>query len=315
MKRRALLLSRLLALSLLLAALGADAAEQAVANDQGPALLAEFFSSHDSEALKIYSFSTGYAPYYVTQERLGGVVARQLNFSQPGWALRGEQLAIQQRSKTRDSWTQFELGFTHLGHNSLAGAFNRGWFDDSGRSAEVFAERALVDSRRSIEKNLSATLVGAAADLPLSEHSVATGYLAAQYMEDNNWRSHMRLKLSYELNPAPAAVQVQARVRSIRASNPFTGNYFNPKAFDEVLLGTFIRFDHLDWRLNLWMGAGQQRADGNTRNAYVVEARLQAPRMAEVPVHASLTVGVRRDGARGEGYTYRYIMGNLGVRF
>ena len=27
----------------------------------GPALLAEFFSSHDSEALKIYSFSTGYA--------------------------------------------------------------------------------------------------------------------------------------------------------------------------------------------------------------------------------------------------------------
>lgn len=285
------------------------------ASNEGPALLGEFFASRDSENMEITSVSSGLALDYVTQDRMTGVLARQLSFTQSGWSREGQQVALQHRQKTRDGWLQMEINATHLGHTSMAGAVTRGWFDDSGRSTEIFAERMLVDSQRGIEKNLSSTMAGGAADLPLGEHAVASGYVAAQYVEDNNWRSHVRLKLAYEINPAPAAMQLQVRARSIRASHPFTGNYFNPKAFEELLVGAFFRFDHRDWRFNLWAGAGPQRADAITRNAYVVEARLLAPRMAEVPVHASLTIGARRDGAREGGYSYYYIMGNLGYRY
>lgn len=297
----------------LLAAVFIPLAAQAA--DDGPGLLADFSLSRDSEQFEISTASAGFAPYYVTQDRLAGVLTRQLRYSQPGWSRDGEQVSLQDRRKSRNGWQQLEINATHLGRSSVGGSFTRGWFDDTGRSSEVFAERNLVDSQRAIDKDIAATLIGAAVDIPLDEFAAASGYAAVQYIEDNNWRSHIRLKLSLELNPAPATAQLQARVRSIHASRPFTGNYYNPKAFEEVLFGLFLRFDHQDWRFNLWAGAGPQRADAVTRTAYVIEARLQTPRLAEVPVHASLTVGARRDGARESGYSYRYIMGNIGYRY
>ncbi len=286
-----------------------------VAADNGPAALAEFTSSRDSEHLEISSLSAGIAPSYITQDRLTGVLVRGLRFAQPDWSQSGQQVMFVDRRKDRAGWQQLEIGATQLGRSSVAGAFTRGWFDDTGRSAELFVERSRVESKAAIEKNISATLAGVAADVPLGEHVMASGYVAAQYLEDQNWRSHVRLRLSVEFNPAPAAAQLQVRMRSIRASHPFTGNYYNPKAFEEVLVGTYFRIDHRDWRFTLWAGAGPQRADAATQSAYVAEARVIAPRMAEVPLHASLAFGVRRDGARESGYAYRYIMANLGYRY
>jgi hypothetical protein len=285
------------------------------AAEDGPAALGDFFSSLDSESLEIASAASGIAPLYITPERLTGVVVRGLRYAQPDWHRNGQQLSWIDRRKGRDGWQQAEINATHVGRGSVGGAFTRGWFDDTGNSSEVFVERSRIESKAALEKNLSATLAGAAADFRVGANALASGYLAAQYLEDQNWRSHVRLKLSYEFNPEPAAAQLQLRLRSIRASHPFTRNYYNPKAFDEVLVGAFFRVDHLDWRFTLWAGAGPQRADATTQHAYVLEARVIAPRMAEVPLHASLAFGARRDGARDGGYAYRYVMGNLGYRY
>lgn len=277
--------------------------------------LGELGFSRDSDGLEASAFSRGAAPFHAAPYRYTGILARTLRYSQAGWVADGKAIALQDRRRYSDGWLHIDAGLARLGGTSVSAAVSRGWFDESGRSVELMLERNLVDSREGIEKNLTATLVGVGGDLPLTTATMLTGTAAVQYVEDNNWRTHLRLRLSHEIVAAPAAVQLQARYRGIRADNPHTGNYFNPRSFDEVLFGAFWRVDRSDWRGILWAGAGTQRVDGNTQDAYAVEASLVSPRLAELPAYLTLSFGVKHDGARAGGYTYRYVSASFAARF
>jgi hypothetical protein len=287
----------------------------ALAGAQERAGLGEFAFSRDSDGLQASVFSVGAAPLYAAPYRYTGVLARSLRYSQADWAVDGGAIGVQERRRYKDGWLHLDAGVAKLDGTSVSAMVSRGWFDESGRSVELMLERGLVDSRQGIEKNLSATLVGVGGDLPLAAATILTGSAGIQYVEDDNWRTHVRLRLTHELVVAPTAVQLQARYRGIRADNPHTGNYFNPRSLDEVLFGAFARVDRANWRGILWAGAGSQRVDGTTKGAYAVEASLVSPRLAEMPAYLTLSFGVKHDGARGDGYTYRYVSAGFAARF
>lgn len=279
------------------------------------AALAQAAVSSDSEGFHASSFSLGLAPFYASPHRYTGLLARSLRFSQADWAVGGEAVGFEDHRRYRDGWLHIDAGVAKLVGTSVSAALTRGWFDPSGRSVELMLERSLVDSRAGIEKNLSATLAGVGGDLPLTPATMLNGSIAVQHVEDDNRRTHARLRLSHELAAAPTAIQVQARYRAIRARNPYTGNYFNPRSLDEVLVGPFARIDRAGWRGTFWAGAGTQRVDGTRKRAYALEANLVSPRLAESPVFFTISLGVKRDGARAEGYDYRYFTAGLAARF
>jgi hypothetical protein len=283
--------------------------------DEPTAWMAGFTGSRDSENLLIEQRGAGGAWWYLNPDRMTGVWLHELRVAQDGWKISGQQGAFQFKKRYREGWLHAEAGVAHLGRTFWSGAFSRGWFDATGRSTEIFAERSMIDSRAGIQKGISGTLVGGAIDRPLGPRVNTSVYAAVQYMEDNNWRGHARLKLSVTLSESPSTVEAQLRYRMLRASHSVSQFYFNPRSFEELLVGPQFRVDRNDWRFMLWAGTGPQRINGLHKNAYAIEARILSPRLVEAEAHASLTAGMRRDGARGTGYYYKYIAGNVAYKF
>lgn len=290
-------------------------AAMAAAPEEPAAWMAAFSASRDSENLLVEQRGVGGAWWYLNPDRMAGMWINELRVAQDGWRASGTQANFQYRKRYRDGWLHTEAGVSNLGATFWSGAVSRGWFDDSGRSTEFFAERGMVDTRAGIGRKISGTLIGLGVDRPLAKSATVSASGAAQYMEDNNWRGHARLKMSITLSESPSLIEAQARYRVVRASHAVSRFYFNPRTFEELLVGAFLRIDRNDWRMSLWAGTGPQRIDGARKNAYAIEARIQSPRLVEAEAHASLTAGIHRDGARGTGYYYKYVNGNVAYKF
>lgn len=277
-----------------------------VANSQS--IISDYFYSNDSDAVTIQRAGVGYLWEYNSPQKNTGVTSHYLNYNGTGWNVEGTQVGTTFKRLNPSGWLIGEINITALNtnHSNITGLISKGWFLTPDSNVELFLERDYVDTQQGTEQGILTTNIGAAGDY-IYQNILITGYLSNQYFTDDNNRFHARTSVGYIFkNDGNRYLDMQAKYRFYENSNSYTGNYFNPNSFQEILFGPSFRVGINGWTLGGFAGYGPQRIDGDNKNAYAINFKLTAPKTINA-AFLSLIGGFRNDGARGDGYKYGYV--------
>lgn len=270
--------------------------------------VSDYFHSNDSDAVTIQRVGVGYLWEYNGPQKNTGVISHYINYSGPGWNVEGAQVGTTFKRLNPSGWLIGEINATTLNTNysNITGLISKGWFLSEHANIEVFVERDYVDTQQGTEQGIITTNVGAAGDYDYN-NILTTVYVSNQHFTDDNNRFHARIGLGYIFtNDGNRYLDFQAKYRYYEDSNAYTGNYFNPNSFQEILFGPTFRVGVNGWTLGGFAGYGPQRIDGDSKNAYAVNFKLTPPKTVDA-AFLSLIGGFRNDGARGDGYKYGYV--------
>lgn len=281
-----------------------------------PFVLSDAAASEDTDRSRVQSVTLGAGLYTDPDKSLFNRVGYRhafYRFTAPGFALRGNaDLLFASRSwdtsrgelRTEGEVGQIRLdnGRSHaIGFGQVVGRIN------PQVGYEVRLERHIVDSPASLQSGIVYNALTAAADYEVTPRFVLSGVLGQINFSDDNRRPMARAKATYVISEEHG-FSGYVRGRYYRDSNPYTGNYFSPERFGEVLGGVGIRrrVGEIKGTLSAFAEYGRQRIDGSGSPVYGWQVRYESfvhqMWRLELALGAQSTAGT----LGGSGYRYRY---------
>lgn len=300
------------AIALVLAGLSTVAQSQEIKKDW--ALMAPtLFASHDSDNFDVLKVGAGLLPVYQNGQDYWGVTAVRNFYSAPNWSAVGSQLS----AIKRDINPQNGLGHTlNVGVNRvndrdvLTADLNYSAVLNQTTNYEVFFTRDRVETQNSLTQGIAYNFYGASLENRFAPRWTVVGFVGQQQFTDDNQRTHGRVKLIYDLFPQEG-INVQLRHRQYRDSHDLTGNYFNPKDYQEQMLALGMRKKVNDWQLSGLIGLGRQKISDDPRTTTrLVEFEGVSPIARQIFLRAKAGYS-ESAGFNGPNYRYEYVQADL----
>lgn len=213
----------------------------------------------------------------------------------------------------------FRVGNTQHADIALSGANVRGWDFFEGNADWDYRPSDIYDINASLDRSPILTTTAIADHLLFETYSVGGGIrvsdnvyvdpaLYHQDFSDGNTRegASLRVVLSPYDIPLPAsAVGAQIFARIFHSTEPSTGEYFNPKDYNQAQFDFIAvhRFNN-EWSLRALAGGGYQSVDGSIAPSYDVRLSLigRLPGNGRVEFHLDRNSFASNSGG-GSGYS------------
>ena len=271
------------------------------------------FASHDSDSFDVVKVGAGLLPVYQSGQDYWGVSATRNFYSAPNWSAIGSQLSVLKRDVNPQNGLGYNLNVgvnqIHDG-NILTADLNYSAVLNPSTNYEVFFTRDRVETQNSLTQGIAYNFYGASLEHRLVPRWTVVGMVGQQQFTDDNQRTHGRVKLIYDLFPEQG-VNIQLRHRQYHDSHDLTGNYFNPKNYQEQLLGLGMRKKVSDWQLSGLIGLGRQKiSDDPHTTTRLVEFEGVSPLARQVFLRAKAGYS-ESAGFNGPNYRYEYFQADL----
>ncbi|RQH02160.1 hypothetical protein [Paraburkholderia dinghuensis] len=200
------------------------------------------------------------------------------------------------------------------GHTTATGALDYMHRVTQSTSLGLSAERDVVDSVAGIEKGLTYNSLMLVLDHQFTPRFTVGAVAGAMWFSDNNTRSMLRTRWSYDLLPN-SGVSAYIKTRTYYDSNPDQGNYYSPQWLNEYSGG-------LSWRTALSNKVvffvsgdlGHQNTDSGGNNIWGARIGLQNHRSQKVQWQIAVETTNNHTGgfsSGGDGYRYTSVTGKL----
>lgn len=271
------------------------------------------FTSHDSDGFDVVKVGAGLLPLYQNGQDYWGVNATRNFYSAPNWSVIGSQLNLLGRDINPQNGLGYNLNVgvnqIHDG-NILTADLNYSGILNPSTNYELFFTRDRVETQNSLMDGIAYNFYGGSLEHHFLPRWTVVGMLGQQQFTDDNQRIHGRVKLIYDLFP-DEGVNVQLRHRQYHDSHDLTGNYFNPKDYQEQMLGLGMRKKVSDWQLSGFIGLGRQKISDNPRtNTRLFEFEGVTPIARQVFFRAKAGYS-ESAGFDGPDYKYQYFQADL----
>lgn len=271
------------------------------------------FASHDSDNFDVVKVGAGLLPVYQNGQDYWGVSAARNFYSAPDWSAVGSQLSLVKRDINPQNGLghNLSLGVNRIYDRDLLTAdLNYSAMLNATTNYEAFFTRERVETKNSLMGGIAYNFYGASIENRFAPRWTAVGFLGQQQFTDDNIRNHVRAKLIYDLFPVEG-VNVQLRHRQYHDSHDLTGNYFNPKNYQEQMLALGMRRRLNDWQLSGLIGLGRQKISDDPRTTTrLVEFEGVSPIANKVFLRAKAGYS-ESAGFNGPNYRYEYFQADL----
>ena len=286
-----------------------------------PFVLSDAAASEDTDHNRVQSLSLGAGLYTDPDKTYFDRVAvrhTEYRFKAPGFSLRGQANVLYGAhawdTPAGELRTQGEIGQIRLDNGRSHGI---GFAQLAGRvspavSYELHAERGIVDSPASLQNGITYNALTLSTDYEATPRFVLSGGLGQINYSDDNRRPFVRAKANYVLSEE-YGVSGYVRTRLYRDSQPYTGHYFSPERFGEVLGGVGLRrrVGQINGTLTAFAEYGRQRIDGVTSPVYGWQLRYES--FLSNAWRLEVAVGQQSTAGTGGGSGYRYRYGRVSV--
>lgn len=288
-------------------------AEEVMPTKQG-ITFPEVFISSDSENLNVRKYSTAYMPVYQHGDLNSGIRLQHLDFEQQSWGASGKQLSLFAKNidpKTALGYS-INFGVNDIHGKSVITTDSQYSFElESKTRVELILNRDRVETQKSIENNISYTMLALNVDQEIFKNLTAIAMVGNMNFSDSNSRPFVRLRLVADVIPE-YGINLQLRYRRFHSTDiNVERNYFNPEDYQETMVLLGFRKRIQGWMLAGTAGYGQQQIDyQQNTNTKLLDLSVTSPIQEGIFFRAKAGFN-QSAGFQGPDYYYRYFMQEL----
>ncbi len=276
-----------------------------------------FLISHDSENFDVKKITLSAIPLYQDALHYQGIQASNFLYSNNDWSKSSSQVNYINKSINKKDYLGYtvNVGIKNLGQHNLATAdINYGVKITESTAAEIFFNRDYVETVNSLNAGIYYNYYGASIQQEFLNRFTLIGLASQHQFSDDNTRTHLRVKLIYNIFPE-YGINLQLRHRRFTNSDEPKGNYFNPDQYFEDMLALGFRQRIEGWMFSSVIGVGKQKINGDQMtDTMLVEAEVSSPLVNRFYLNSK--VGYTESaGFNGPDYRYQYIQANLIYNF
>ncbi len=280
--------------------------------------LPEIFISSDSEGLKVSKFNASYLPIYNHGDSNSGIKLQHSNFNQQSWSTSANQLTFVSKSldPIATQGYQIYLGVNQINGKSIITSDSQYSFElQTKTKVELILNRDRVETQKSLENDISYTMLALNVDHEISKNLTAVGMIGNMSFSDSNSRPFIRLKLIADVMP-DYGINFQLRFRQYHSTDiNVQRNYFNPEDYHEAMALIGFRQWIQGWVLTGSLGYGKQKID-NEKYTKTRQIDFSMTSPVNDRIFLRLRLGFNQSaGFQGPDYSYKYLMEELTFSF